>query len=447
MEIRQSLEQRQQLILTQQLKQSIDLLQCTRFELIQQLHDFALENPMLDVKVPEHETFEKATEAANNAAETEPKYEIRGSGQSKDESKADAFLDFYREVVTLKEFLLDQWGSQCPTCPMRFVGDALIESIDDDGYFRESPQAVADHLHVSLKNVLRVLSALQQLGPPGMFARDLKECLLLQLDGGEADEPARVIVRDHLEDLAQNRLEQIAKKEHMTIETVAQAAERIRSLNPRPGNGFASSQDIYNINVDAVVEKIDGVYVVTMDDNIPTLFVNPSCKKLLDRPMDEASRAYLEKKLRSAEWLVQSIEQRQDTIRRVIECIVRKQVDFLDHGVSRLVPMRLIDVAEELELHESTVSRATRGTYIDTPQGILELKSLFTSGLGDEISPVAIKAVIEELIEAENKKKPLSDSALQKLLEDKGMDISRRTVAKYRDELGIPSSSRRRCHV
>ena len=331
------------------------------------------------------------------------------------------------------------------------VCQAIVGNLDPDGYLRAATEEVAAMGDWQPLQVERCIGIVQQLDPPGVAARDLRECLFLQLEQlGVQDQLPGVIVCRYLDELTAHRFREIARATATTLEEVSAAVSVIRTLNPRPGQAYSSDSPRY-IVPDVFVHKDGDAYVVTVnDDGLPKLRVSRTYRRMLRKgaglPKDASD--YLHEKLRSALWLIRSYGQRQQTIRKVAESIVARQRAFLEHGVSALRPMVLRDVAEDIGMHESTVSRVVNGKYMHTPQGIFEMRFFFHSGLGhasgSEVSSVAVKDRIRRLVEEEDPRRPLSDAAIAKQLGEGGLRIARRTVAKYREELGIPASKMRR---
>ncbi|HQH27997.1 MAG TPA: RNA polymerase factor sigma-54, partial [Oligoflexia bacterium] len=326
----------------------------------------------------------------------------------------------------------------------------IIGNLDRNGYLCSSVDEIAHSCVQPLEDVDRVLAMVQTLDPPGIAARDLRECLLIQLDQlGFVGTLAWRIVAEHLGDLEVRRYDSIARKEHVPVEDVYEAVKEIQKLEPRPGRPFVDEAPIY-ITPDVYVRKIDSDYVITLNETgIPKLRLSAHYRELLSGAGDNSlvDKEYLQDRLRCASWLIRSIHQRQQTIYRVTESIMKFQREFLELGVSALKPLVLRDIAADVGMHESTVSRVTTNKYVHTPQGVFELKFFFSSGVRGaegEVSSESVKERIRELISKENPLKPLSDQAIVKLLRDEGVDIARRTVAKYREMMGILSSSRRK---
>lgn len=444
MDFHLQLKQEQKLILTQELRQSIEMLQYTGVELEEHLRKIADENPLLEMETRRHESLddvEKKFDEADYAA-------FLGAGTIADESypvekKNYDFLDFYKEEMTLREHLLRQAGVEKIPEELRRAVLAIIENIDRRGYLSESVDALAGVLYTSTEQVEEALRIVQAMDPVGVGARNLSECLTLQLP--EDAKLARIIAENHLELVAGNHPDRIASVENVDIDEVLDAVNLIKSLNPIPGQGYnTDAQGTYVLPEGEIVGTKEGFRVDLFNEHAPRLYINHSVERLLMSSTDEGAVLYLKKKRAQAIFAIRSLEQRGSTIRAVLEAIVRRQEKALREGMSFLEPMRLKDLADELELSESTVSRATSGKYVLTPHGMVEIKSFFTNALGDDVSSARVKAVLQDLVASENKNKPHSDAKLTKLLVQSGFEISRRTVAKYRDEMQIPNSSRRK---
>ncbi|MGE5574032.1 MAG: RNA polymerase factor sigma-54 [Bacteroidota bacterium] len=334
------------------------------------------------------------------------------------------------------------------------IGSLIVGGIDDDGYLRMDIPEIAAMAGVDCDRVERVLKVIQGFEPAGVGARSLKECLLIQLDTLEIPERDRelasVLVQDHLDDLAAGRLARIAERLQRSVADIQSACDVIRTLDPKPGREYAGARSAGYIEPDVTVEKAGDDYVIVVNDvSAPRLTINPAYRAMLRNPGHEASAVeFVKSKLNSAMWLIRSIEQRRQTLYKVTECIVRFQRDFFDKGIKHLRPLTLKEVADEIGMHESTVSRATSGKYVQTPRGVYELRFFFASGVattaGDAASSESIKRMIREIVEAEDPKRPLSDQAIADTLRAQGILISRRTVAKYREEDMIPASRQRR---
>ena len=331
------------------------------------------------------------------------------------------------------------------------IGDAIIQNLDEDGMLRMPLEDVANMGPYPMEEVERALTTVQALDPAGVAARDLTECLRIQLRVlGLENSPADVMVRDHLKQLQSHQYAEISKRMGLTSEEVAHHLEIIRGLDPRPGNRHSPEKSAYILPDVHVVKEGDEYKIVLNDDGLPKLRISPTYRRLLDNrgPGSEETRAYVKDKLRSALWLLKSVDQRQRTIYKVSESIVRYQRAFLDHGVSHLRPLVLRDVATDIGMHESTVSRVVANKYMHTPRGVYPLRFFFHSGItstmGEAVSSVTIKQRIRKMIEDEDSSRPLSDSRIAGILGNEGLPLARRTVAKYREELRIPPSNLRK---
>ncbi len=330
------------------------------------------------------------------------------------------------------------------------IGATIIYNLDNDGYLETPVEELAAQLEIEPAEVERVLMRVQRFDPPGVAARDLRECLLAQLQNlGMEESLAARMVKNHLDLLEKHRYAEIAKILGVTIETVGQAAKVISELEPKPGRDYGGEEPTYVVP-DVYIHKVGEEYVVTLNrDAVPRLRLAGYYQRVLnDVDVAAETREYLQERLRSARWLVKSIYQRQQTIFKVATSIVKFQRAFFDHGISLLRPLVLKDVAEDIGMHESTISRATANKYAHTPQGIFELKFFFTSGVkgasGEDVSAETVKEHIRALVGGETRSNPLSDQAIAEMLKARQINIARRTVAKYRQAMGIlPSANRK----
>jgi RNA polymerase sigma-54 factor len=478
----------QKLVMTPQLQQAIKLLQLTRLELSQTISQELLENPVLEEaaaesaeeSVPEagdrrEEPSEGAEGAGSSSAENDRPEEASspfdlkwdaagddGPMEWRETGSADASAEerpSYEQTVTkpttLHEHLLWQLSVSGLEEADKTIGAQIIGNIDDDGYLRTSLDELAVECGTSSAQIGRVLKIVHTFDPTGAGARSLQECLTLQLDAlGVLDSIAHVLVTDHLEELEHRDYAAIAARIGCSDDEVTQAARVIERLEPKPGRPFVST-DNQTIIPDVFIVKVEGEpdYRIMMnEDGLPRLRVSEYYRRLLRRPgeLSKPTRSYLEDRFRSALWLIRSIEQRNRTICRVTACIVKFQRDFLDRGLPALKPLVLRQVAEELGLHESTISRVTTNKYAHTPQGLLELKFFFNGGIamtgdGEEaMSRVIVKEMIRKLIQGEDPVRPLRDEEITARLRDRRINIARRTIAKYRAILQIPSASKRK---
>jgi RNA polymerase sigma-54 factor len=469
----------QSLMMTPQLQQAIKLLQLGRLEYIDAIQQELLENPVLeevreedgadDEPLPK-EAESNDTESSSSELETVTGLEPQDSpvdweryleniqdysgSSSPNNLPADdrpSFEATLTKELTFREHLLSQIRmSDIDDCDRPIIVN-ILGNIDRNGFLAISYEEIADLSGRKPEDVARVIrEILRDLDPPGAFARNLGECLLFQLEEiGLENSLAAKIVDIHLTKLERRRYDLIAKEEGVAEEEVHDAVRTILSLEPRPGRQFADEETRYVVP-DIYVYKVGGEWVISLnEDGLPRLRVSPYYLEVLKRASqeDEENKVYLNDKLKSASWLIKSIHQRQQTIYKVTESIVKYQQDFLVHGIEKLKPLVLKDIADDIGMHESTVSRVTTNKYVHTPQGIFELKYFFTTGIksgSGEVSSSSVKERIRQLIAEENPKKPISDQKIVDLLKSEEVEIARRTVAKYRESLGIPSSSRRK---
>ncbi|MBS4021830.1 MAG: RNA polymerase factor sigma-54 [Dethiobacter sp.] len=455
------LEQTQKLIMTPELQQAINLLQLSSLELQDFLQEELLNNPVLEVD--ENDESEKKNDESSEAVHEKdaidwdqyfrdqgldvmPRLSIRT-----DESPT--YDHFLSKEPTLQEHLLLQLGLCRLSQTQKRIGEFLIGNIDQNGYLKGEAGELALLLGVDTEDIEVVLAVIQKFDPAGVAARNLEECLLLQMAECRTVHPlAEVIIRGHLADVAENRFKKIATDLGVEPCAVQAAVDFIRTLDPKPGRLAGDSMETRYIVPDVIVEKVTNDYVVLVNEfSTPRLTINSYYRSILGREKESVTSSFIKSKLDSALWLLRSIEQRRLTLFRVTECIVRMQRPFFDEGIKLLKAMTLKQVAEEVGVHESTVSRATANKYVQTPRGLYLLKFFFASGVEDQgggssISSESIKSHLREFIEAENVYRPLSDQKLTEMLKQRGIMVSRRTVAKYREELAIPASNKRKRH-
>jgi RNA polymerase sigma-54 factor len=474
MKIGLHLRQRQQLVMTPKLQQALKLLQMPAIELQQMLKQEIMENPLLeeiedfeevveDEREEESENGDGTTEAAKEEeAETKPdggeageeqvdwdEYFNTGFEMGRAASEEEQPEEFFEKVPVAKQTFTDQLMGQLriATDDPRTVaiGDYVIGSLDESGYLTCDLDEIAHTFGVTIEEVDRVLELIQAFDPPGVGARNLQECLLLQLRfRGEEDSLSARIIRDHFDEFKQKKYVEIARKLKISVQDVQDQCKVISTLDPKPGLEVVAEDPKYVIP-DLVVESVDGKYVVYLNDrNVPRLRVSQHYHDELMREVrdgDSAAREFINARLKSAKWLIQTIEQRRRTMVKVMECIVRKQREFFEKGTAFLRPLTLQQVASEINMHESTVSRVTTNKYVQTPRGVFELKFFFSSSLGTqdggEVSAKSAKDRIRRIIEAEAPRSPLSDQKIADMLKKEGLNIARRTVAKYREQLNI----------
>ena len=475
MEMKHSLhlQQKQSLIMTPRLQQALKLLQVPTLELQQMLKQEILQNPLLEEvdEVTEQEDIENENSAdeKNNEESEEPGEEdaIDWSEYMQDGldrtyvPQSETSMEFLEKVpvtrVTLAESLLEQLHFLDLPGDQMSIAEFLIGSLDERGLLVTSIADVVEAIGRPEEEVLRVLMVVQALEPAGVGARDLRECLLIQLEArGDRDTTPWRLIHDHFDHLVNRRFPEIARLLKLTVEEVQGAADEIATLNPRPGTSVSADDPKY-VTPDLLVERVDEEYLVMLNDrNVPRLRISAAYetvireKKRADATAEQKqTRDYIQGKLASARWLIQTIEQRRRTMIKVMNCIVREQREFFDKGIGFLRPLTLAQVARQIDMHESTVSRVCSGKYVQTPRGVFELKFFFSSGLetddGEDVSARTAKDIIKTLIDEEDKKDPLSDQRIAELLHERGLRIARRTVAKYREQLNIlPARFRRR---
>ncbi len=440
----------QELRLTPELRQSIELLRYSTMDLIEFINEQLSENPVLEaqdrskhveIKQEDAETTERK-EQEIYAGTYESPYRSRKSNNDEEYS----FLNYVAKEETLIEHLIDQLNMSFLTKRQKRIGMTILAAIDDNGYLCEDLSCLVFEDAVDADEVLDVLRVIQTFEPAGVGARCLSECLMLQIPPER--ELAKTIVKNNLEDIASNKIQKIAKDYGVTPEQVSDEIAYIKSLNPKPGMSFAGDVATKFVVPDAKIEfHNDRLIVLMNNDNIPNLYMNSMYTSLATSEDTEVAK-FVTGRMNSANWLMKSIEQRQSTIRRILSVIVDNQEDFFRKGEKHLAPMTQKQVADEIGIHESTVCRATTDKYVETPMGVFELKYFFSSNIdctsGDGVFSTSVKAHLQELIEEENKKKPYSDEKLRKLLFAKGIEISRRTIAKYREDLNIPNSALRK---
>jgi RNA polymerase sigma-54 factor len=353
--------------------------------------------------------------------------------------------------TSLQESLLEQMRFSDMDESERSIAEMIIGNIDDYGYLKASIDELSFSTSIPADDITEVLKVIQTFHPPGVGCRDLRECLMLQLERGSKDKTLEYkIIRDYMEALTKRKLPEIARGLGVGVDQVQEAAGRIALLEPRPGREFLPDNDRY-ISPEVFVTKVAGEFVVTTNnEQIPHLRISNTYKDLMSQG-DATSevRDYIRDKIRAGKFLIKSLQQRQQTILNIGNEIVKRQSEFMDKGVAHLKPMTMVQIAEVVGVHETTVSRAVSNKYIQTPQGVFEMKYFFTSGIktdsGNGVSNTSVKDMVAEMFKAENSQKPLSDQEIVKMLKEKGIVIARRTVAKYRDELNIlPSNLRKK---
>ena len=499
MEIKQHLKLSQQLVMTPQLQQAIKLLQLSRTELVEMVREELLENPVLEDTVDSSaeqqrlapgaaepptaaaassgeverigETETPVTQSSQQVSEvtSEVKADTR-SGEAVAEFDWDSYLENQSAAAPMPSYkpnnedlpsleatltrgtsLFDHLEWQLKLSRLSDQEEAIalliIGNLTPDGYLDVGLEDVSEEADITLDYAEAVLKKVQEFDPPGVAARNLQECLLIQARHIGADDDVVIgIITKHLQNLEKKNYAAIAKDLNQPVDEIYEAAKVVMAFDPKPGRGYTAEEPTY-ITPDVYIHKIgDKYFVVANDDGLPKLKISDFYRTALSQ--GPKAREYIQERLRSAQWLIRSIQQRQRTIVRVTESILRFQRDFFDKGAAYLKPLILRDVAEDIGMHESTVSRVTTNKYVHTPQGIFELKYFFNSGIsrtnGDDLASEAVKLKIKQIISGEDPKHPHSDQKIVELLGDQNIEIARRTVAKYREQLRILSSSKRR---
>ncbi len=475
LELKQGLRLSQQLRMTPQLQQAIKLLQLSRLELEQTITKEMEENPILEeaVETADDDAAAKETEqldmaedeaAPPPAADDNKKEEFEWENYVEDNFRQSAGqsnlrnieeVQNYENMITrhesLQEYLIWQIKLSGFSEEEERIGIKIIGNIDDDGYIKTPLAEICPEENLPEEEVLSFLELIQEFDPPGIGARDLQECLLIQAKVlGEDTNDMVHIIKNHMKDLEKKNFEGIARATGKPLQEVIEICKMIFEMEPKPGRSFALSETQY-VTPDVYVYKVGEEYVVSLnEDGLPRLKISNFYKNVLSgKESSNVTKEYIQEKLRSAVWLIKSIHQRQRTIYKVTESIVRYQRDFLDKGLEFLKPMILRDIANDIGMHESTVSRVTTSKYVHTPRGIFELKYFFNSGInktdGESLASESVKEKIKELVSQEDIKNPYSDQKIVEFLRTQsGIDIARRTVAKYRDILGILPSSKRK---
>ncbi len=468
--LQQSTELRQQLVLAPQLRQSLELLQAPLLELSQLVRKELEQNPTLEEKVGEHEPIGPEEEMASREEPTQADADLAplleldeswreyfrqaeaaaGRPSQAEEERRQRWMETLVRPPSLADHLLGQLGLLELDDEERRIAELLIGNLDDDGFLNITLGELSETTGIPVERLEAVLRKVQELDPPGIGARDLVECLHLQLvrrglEGSVADR----IVQGHLEELARGRHLEIAAALKIPVAEVHQAARLIETLDPKPGRGFDPSPPP-EVVPDVIVSRDGDRWVVTVNnEHLPRVRISRLYRKLLEDPSTPPeTRQYIRDKIRNGWFLVRGIHHRQQTLKAIAEAIVEHQREFFERGPSALKPLTMGEIAQQLHVHETTVSRAVAGKYMDTPMGLIPMRDFFTTGYtlddGAAVSNRAVQQAIVEMIEHEDPLHPLSDQAIAEALAAKGWRVARRTVAKYREELGIPPSHERR---
>ncbi len=459
----QNLSQMQ--VLAPQLQQSLEILQVPLLELRTLIQKEMTENPTLEEELQEIPPEDRVSDKADDFQEEFEQlkkldeewreymaqtgsYSSRGED---DEERRQFFFDSVANQETLQQHLFEQIKSTDLNADDRKIAELIIGNIDDNGFLQSPPAEMSANTGIAEADFRRVLDVIQAFHPAGVGALDLRDCLLIQLRrNGRAASLEFQIIDQHLEALGKRRFPDIARKIGVTVQQIQTAANAIALLDPKPGQMFSPPPNFY-VLPDATVEKIDGEYIISLNnEQIPHLRISNAYKDIMSQDGSGGEvKDYIREKIRSGKFLIKSIHQRQQTIMNIAQQIVGRQREFLDHGSAHLKPMTMVTIADAVGVHETTVSRAISGKYISTPQGVFEMRYFFTPGYqtadGATMSNTSVKEAIFDLIKGESAQNPLSDKEIVAILEERGITIARRTVAKYRTELNIlPSNLRKR---
>jgi RNA polymerase sigma-54 factor len=434
-------QQSVKLQMTQQLTQAITLLQYSSQELNAFLETKALENPLIQLERPQLETVDYK------------EYQSRNNNRGTQESP----LEWIEQLSVSNATLADHLFAQLNLKSLSYMENKpfvdLIYSLDENGYLHIDEPSFLERYNLQQEELDYYIHALQQLEPIGVGARNLQECILLQLEKDNDDAPTFVkeVIRDHFQAFAEKKWTQIAKKLEVDISSIQQVADYIQKFHPRPGACYAKENPSYIIPELIVRTSAEGIVVTLFDGTIVKVQYNEEYNQFFTGKVDPDVQKFLHEKQQDYSWVIQSLQQRSETILKVGKKIVEKQQQFFLEGPEKIRPLTLKQVSEEVGLHESTVSRAVRDKYMQTPFGIFEMKYFFTTAVKtsmfseeEAVSSTQVKKAIQKLIKNENKQKPLSDQKIVQQLKEKGFDVSRRTIAKYRDQLNIPSSTMRK---
>lgn len=464
-----TIEQSQKLMMTPELIQAIQILQMNSHELEEHVQNEMLENPLLELDQKnirngrESDALKREQPQKNEAEQdeidlrekiVESEYDDISYRQWEHRANDEDSLTFDQytsKEETLQDYLLLQLTFSDLEGYEKKIGRFIVENIDDNGYLTVDNSEICNAFKIDNDKAEKIIEIIQGFEPVGVGSRSLEECLIIQLSAkGLLEDSIEYIILHHLKDIGENRLQNVSKQTGLTVPEVQMIGDLIRTLEPKPGRKYSSGEDIRYIVPDIIVEKQDDGFTVYSNDNsIPHLMVSAYYVNLAKtHKEDEEVQKYLTDKYNSALWLIRSIQQRKQTIYNVACAVVDYQMDFLENGDKHMKTMTLKQIADIVGVHESTVSRSTNGKYIQTPRGVYELKYFFSSGVtnsdGAGLSSNSIKTFIKEIIDNEDNKKPYSDQELVRILSEKGIEISRRTVAKYRESMEILSSSKRR---
>ena len=447
--------QQQKMIMTQNMQQSIKLLQMSLHDLREYIDNEYSENPILEIS--DHSSLNDDVHSSDlekyNAEKIaeEMDYDSYKDKPERSYSNEDVSpLNFIEEKKSLKEYLHEQLLEANEDAYTIMIAKYIVESLDGRGYLEIPIEELAAELRISSEDVEKGLKLVQSLEPYGIGARNIKECLIIQsINLNILDDKIEKIIQYHLEDVASNRYEAIGKALKISPREAQRYGDLIKKLEPKPSRGFYTGEEVSYIIPDAEIKNIDGEFYIIMNEGVlPKLMINKTYRDVLKSGKDNEINSYVKEKVNKAMFLIKAIEDRKNTLYRVLECLIDKQKEFFEKGYSYIKPLTLKEVSSKLQVHDSTISRTIKDKYILTSYGTIKIKDLFANGLTnnscEDLSTIKIKDEIKKIVQEENKAKPLADQIISTMLEEKNIKISRRTVAKYREELGIKSSSMRK---
>ncbi|MGL4797045.1 MAG: RNA polymerase factor sigma-54 [Paraclostridium sp.] len=441
---RLEINQSQKLVMTTQLKQSLSILNMSKLELEAEIIKESEENPLLDVEKKEDINWEEYAKSMDT-------YSYKGEVSYNPDNEVN-LENMVKSVANIYDHLHLQISLYKLSTKQREVCDYIIDSLDEDGYLRISREEIQNEINIDEDTFEDCLYHIQQLEPSGVGARNLKECLIIQMENqGIYDEKLVSIIEEDLNLIGLNKFKEISKKHNISLQRCVKLINIIKQFDPKPGR-LCSDEKISYVQPDVIVDKVDDEFIVYVNERDGfKVRINNFYREVLKNSIeDENAKEFIKNKLNSATGLVKNIESRKNTILKISEEILDIQKDFFEKGPKYIKPLRLKDIAERLEFHESTISRGVNGKYMLTPYGLYEFKYFFSSAIetndSECASSTSIKKIIKDTIKSENKKKPLSDEQISKILKENGISVARRTVAKYREELGIASSSKRKLY-
>lgn len=442
----------QKLLMSQKMLQSTEILQMSSAELLDYIKEMSVENPVVDYeeKNDDSEKFDIIRNKLDYLDASDEQNRTYYTDQKTDESENDDWKFKENSHESLEEYLMEQVNVMRCNKDIRRMASYIVGCTDENGYLKEDVLDIARILKISEEKAMQALAMVQEFEPAGVCARNIQECLLIQLKRKEIEnKTAERIIEECLEMLGKNQLHIISKKLRVSPTEVSEAVALIKTLNPKPGNSFDSGKNFEYIVPDAIVVKGENGYEIVLNDKFfPNIGINGYYKTMMNSNDDDKTKDYIQNKIRQAEWVMTCIAKRNATLMKTLESIVEIQKDFFDNGTGHVKPMCLNDVAQLIGMHESTVSRSIKQKYLQCRYGVYPLSYFFqscvTTGEAESLTPERIKMMIKDIVESEDKKAPLSDREITEKLNNAGVDISRRTVAKYREAIGILGTSGRK---